>query len=151
MKKFSTILLLFLLFVGLVACQHTKFMDQNGNPVDLQHHSGKWLVINYWAPWCEPCKKELPEINHFYLTHQHQVLVYGVDYDHPTTQQLQALSKKLGLDYPLLVQDPAKLLNLGDVQGLPVTYVYNPEGKLVKTFVGPQKSSNLEAIINSGN
>ncbi|MCD6047971.1 MAG: thioredoxin [Gammaproteobacteria bacterium] len=151
MKKFSSILLLFLLSVVFTACQRTQYTDQNGNPVDLDHHPGKWLVINYWAPWCEPCKKELPEMNHFYLTHQNHVLVYGVDYDHPSVAQLQALGKKLGLDYPLLAKDPAKKLKIGDVQGLPVTYVYNPEGKLVKTLVGPQKSSNLEAIINSGN
>lgn len=147
MKKILSILLFFSLAV-LTGCKHGHYTDQYGKPVELKDHQGKWLIINYWAPWCEPCKKELPEMNHFYLTHQTTVLVYGVDYDHPTMEQLQAIGKRMGLDYPLLVEDPAQKLKLNDIQSLPVTFIFNPKGKLVRTLVGPQKSQDLEAIIN---
>lgn len=133
----------------LVACnQYVEVADQNGHMVDLKNHPGKWLILNYWAPWCEPCKHELPEINHFYLTHQSHVVLYGIDYDHPAVSQLQNLAKRMGIDYPLLAQDPAVKLHLPDIQGLPMTFIYDPQGKLVKTLTGPQTYQSLAALID---
>src|SRR3990167_10292984 len=149
MNRFLHIVIFFTLIVLLSACHgHRKTItDQNGQVVDVKHHAGKWLVINYWAPWCEPCKHELPEINQFYLTHRDTVDVYGVDYDYPSQGKLKALAQTMGLDYPQLVQDPAQKLHLTDIQGLPVTFIFDPNGKLVKTLVGPQKIADLEAVI----
>src|SRR3990167_1336636 len=120
------------------ACHQHEFTDQNGHRVNLTSHPGKWLIINYWAPWCEPCRQELPELNQFYLTHRHLVQVYGVDYDQPAAIQLIQLRKKMGIDFPLLSEDPAQALNLPDVQSLPLSFIYNPKGVLVKTLMGPQ-------------
>lgn len=150
MKKIFFIILLFIAAVGLYKYYHRPiFTNQNGQIVDLKNHPGQWMIINYWAPWCEPCKRELPEINHFYLTHRHHVVVYGVNYDHPPVTKLKAFAKKMGLDYPLLVQDPAKYLRLGNIRGLPTTFIFNPKGKWVKVLVGPQTRVSLEAAINS--
>ncbi len=133
---------------GLSACHRHQFTDQNAHLVDLKSHPNKWLIINYWAPWCEPCKRELPEINHFYLTHRNHLEVYGVDYDHPSAAVLKDLGQKMGLDYPLLTQDPARYLKLGEIRGLPTTFIFNPQGQLVKALVGPQTYETLEAAIN---
>lgn len=151
MKRMGRIVILFGMFMLLSACHShkTALTDQNGHVVDLKTHPQKWLVINYWAPWCEPCKHELPEINQFYLTHRDTVDVYGFDYDHPSRERLVELAKTMGLDYPLLAQDPSKQLHLGDIQGLPVTFIFNPQGTLVKTLVGPQTGADLSAVIQA--
>ena len=64
--------------------------------------------------------------------------------------KVKALAQTRGLVYPQLVQDPAQKLHLTDIQGLPVTFIFDPNGKLVKTLVGPQKIADLEAVIGMG-
>lgn len=137
---------LFFSAVLLSACAPAALHDEQGQSVDLTKHPGKWLVVNYWAPWCAACKQELPEINQFYLTHRDQVLVYGFNYDHPNRAILLQMRKQMGIDFPLLVEDPQNQLALPqNVQALPTTFIYNPAGQLVSVLRGPQTVKQLIA------
>lgn len=130
------------------ACSHGLLHDQDGHAIDLTTHPEKWLVVHYWAPWCSVCQKELPEINQFYLTHAHQVLVYGFDYDAPQAKELIAIRKEKGIDFPLLVEDPQSLLGIKEnIQALPITFIYNPNGELVHVLQGPQTVKQLNLMV----
>lgn len=143
--------LLFFAAVWLSACSHHSVHDQQGRLVDLKQHPGKWLIINYWAPWCSACKKELPEINQFYLTYRDRALVYGFDYDHLNRSTLSHLRKQMGIDFPLLSEDPQSVLSIKqDIQSLPITFVYNPKGQLVSVLQGPQTVQTLTLITQQG-
>jgi thiol-disulfide isomerase/thioredoxin len=138
----------------LTACQKqetTTLIDSNGQPVNLLQHPNRWLIINYWALWCAPCKKELGELNQFYTAHRDTVLMYGVEYDHPDLKHLQEITQRMGIDYPQLVTDPAKLLKLGDIAGLPTTFVFRPDGSFYKRLDGPQTVASLEAVLTAAN
>ena len=129
------------------ACSHALLQDQDGHTIDLTVHPEKWLVVHYWAPWCGVCRKELPEINQFYLTHAHRVLVYGFDYDAPEPQQLAEIRKQKGIDFPLLVEDPQPSLGIKEkIQALPITFIYNPQGELVHVLQGPQTANQLSSM-----
>jgi thiol-disulfide isomerase/thioredoxin len=123
-------------------------IDSHGQPVNLLMHPNRWLIINYWATWCHPCQKEIAELDLFYSTHRQKVMLYGVEYDHLTKEQLQKLSKRMSIDYPMLLEDPATLLKLPPVTTLPITYVFSPDGKLHKTLQGPQTQETLKQAID---
>ena len=121
--------------------------DAAGQVVNLKKHPNQWLMINYWAPWCGSCRQEIPELNKFYATHQKQVLLYGVDYDLPSSDALPALAKKMHIHYPLLADDPRDVLAITDTPALPITFVYDPSGNLHTTLYGPQTQHSLTKAI----
>lgn len=146
MKKYVIIILL--LFLS--ACgQQPTFKDENGNIIDFSQLRGNWVFINYWASWCEPCYTEIPEINAFYNTHKNDhVVVLGVNYDRPdSNDHLLQIIQKMGIEFPTLKSDPTQALKIGDIPGLPATFVFDPKGKLVARLFGEQTQKSLEEII----
>lgn len=121
--------------------------DSNGQPVNLKVHPNRWLFINYWASWCAHCRTEIGEFNSFYRSTRQQALVYGVNYDHLALNELRLESKRLGIDYPVLVKDPSEILAIDTVTSLPVTFVYDPSGKLRHVLQGPQTVASLNAAM----
>lgn len=142
-------LLTIALIIFITACDQkpktVQGLDAAG--IDFKNYQGKWLVINYWADWCSHCIKELPEINKFYLAHQADVKVFGVNYDHLSPEKLQRVVKKLNIKFPMLTVDPAAQLGLGNVDIIPAIFIINPQGKLAKTLLGEQTQKTLEAAV----
>ena len=140
-----------IIFATLVHAQ-VVLQELNGNKIPFSSLKGKWVFINYWASWCEPCLAEIEEFNRFYAKNKHQnVALFAVNYDMVSASEQKHLAKRYNIQYPILKQDPGKMLNLGQIRGVPATFVFNPQGKLVKTLYGEQSMSNLCAINSSLN
>ena len=126
---------------------HTPTLETiDGKKIKFTSLKGKWVYINYWASWCTPCLHEIPEINHFYRKYKHQnIAVFGVNYDGVAVSEQRPLIQQYQLDYPSLGIDPADALKLGDIKGVPVTFIFNPEGKLFDIKYGEQTIKSLSA------
>jgi thiol-disulfide isomerase/thioredoxin len=110
--------------------------------VTLENSSGTWRVINYWAQWCKPCIKEIPELNE--LAHKHpEITVLGVNYDGATGEQLAQQVAELGITFTNLATDPAAELGMERPRVLPTTVILTPTGELSTTLVGPQTLASL--------
>lgn len=124
--------------------------DTHGQSTSLSLLKGKWLLINYWAGWCKTCIAEIPEFNKFYQRHKSDpIALFAVNYDVLPLFEQNNLINKLGITYPNLSHDPAKELSLGDILGVPVTFIFNPKGKLVKTLYGGQTARSLDKAIRN--
>lgn len=128
---------------------HTKTLQSiDGQEIALASLKGKWVYINYWASWCTPCLHEIPEINQFYQQYKDKnIAVFGVNYDGIDANEQRHLIQKYQLNYPSLSTDPAALLQLGDIKGIPVTFVIGPNGKLFDTQYGEQTIKSLSAYL----
>lgn len=102
---------------------------------------GRWQLVNYWAVWCKPCIREIPELNQL-AREQPALLVSGVNFDQPPLQELKAQRDKLGIEFPLLLSDPTAL-GLSRPQALPTTYLIAPDGRVVATLAGEQSRESL--------
>jgi thiol-disulfide isomerase/thioredoxin len=137
--------------LGLVACNKApvvvgQVQDIAGQTLDFADLRGKWVIVNYWASWCAPCAKEIPELNAFYKDHgKKDAVILGVNYDGLPSNKLQDLVIKMGIAYPVLASDPKAMLGIGQVPGLPASYLISPEGKVVKTLFGEQTQASLAA------
>jgi thiol-disulfide isomerase/thioredoxin len=135
-----------LLMVLLSGCAEDFGTDQYGQKVPAAHVEGQWLVINYWAEWCPPCRKEIPQLNLF--TEQvagQDVRVFGVNYDGLQGEELQAAIKAFDIRFTVLTQDPAKRLKLPRSEGLPVTFIVDPKGNMREQMLGEQTAAGLAA------
>ena len=105
---------------------------------------GQWVVINYWAKWCKPCIKEIPELNELDQRYA-QVTVLGVNYDGATGEELDSQVEQLGIEFAILPEDPAGTLGVDRPVVLPTTLILAPSGELSQTLIGPQTLASLAA------
>ena len=130
-----------LLLLTLAACQPSA---PQSNADLLRDLRGQWVVINYWAEWCKPCIKEIPELNALDSDYD-AITVLGVNYDGATGEDLQTQLETLQVGFRTLAEDPAALLGLNRPTVLPTTLIINPEGELLDTLIGPQTLESLLA------
>ncbi|CAM3053232.1 thiol-disulfide oxidoreductase [Legionella steigerwaltii] len=122
--------------------------DTLGNTIPFSSLKGKWVLINYWAGWCKTCIDEIPELNRFYRKHENDpVVLFAVNYDGLPIHKQKKLIQKFNILYPSLASDPALALGLGDIIGVPVTFIINPQGELVDTLYGGQDIKTLDTAI----
>ena len=119
----------------------------DGKAYDLAAQRGNWVVVNFWATWCGPCLKEMPELSALDAMREH-VEVIGLAYEDIQPAEMQAFLKTHPVVYPVAivdVYDPPK--DFASPRGLPTTYLISPEGKVAKHFLGPITASEIEAAI----
>ena len=120
-----------------------------GGEVSLADYRGKWVVVNYWATWCAPCRKEIPELSELHEARA-DVVVLGLAFEDTDDEAFEAFLADLHATYPVLrvdVYEPPE--PFGAPKVLPTTIVIDQEGKSVKAFLGPVTRASLEDFINS--
>jgi thiol-disulfide isomerase/thioredoxin len=109
---------------------------------------GRWIVVNYWATWCHPCRTEIPEINQFAANNASSVSVYAVNFDNVRGEELQRQAADMGITFTLLEEDPANTLGYARPTVLPTTVVIDPTGQLVARLLGTQTEASLQQALN---
>ena len=143
-KSFFLINLIFILS----SCSEPDYRLFDGDSGNLDDFLGKWLVVNYWADWCPPCIKEMPELTNFYNENKDSVLVLAYNFDRLEGQELSDQIQRFGVDIPSITNDPGLLFGWDSPPSLPATYIINPEGDLLHTLIGPQTQEGLENYIS---
>jgi len=137
---------LILLVPALVACGKAP---QSGE-TSLETHRGQWVLVNYWAKWCKPCIKEIPELNTLDQSRA-DVTVLGVNYDGLVGEELLQQLEELKVAFANLPNDPSAQLGVPRPVVLPTTFILDPQGTIVSTLVGPQTLETLEqALVDAG-
>jgi thiol-disulfide isomerase/thioredoxin len=137
------------LAVGWAQADGFKVVDTDGKTHTLAGYKGKWVLVNYWATWCPPCLEEIPDLIALHENKQNNLVVIGVALDFRSAKQVTEFADGLMVNYPIVLGNPQIVNQIGPVQGLPTTYLYNPEGKLVAQQVGPITRAAVESYIVS--
>ena len=118
--------------------------DQQGKTHRLDDYKGRWVVVNFWATWCVPCLAEIPEIAAFAKSRP-DVVVLGVAMDAEDVEKVRRFATKTGHAYPLVLASEKVEKQLGEPRALPVTRIYDPDGKVVYDRVGKVDRKMLES------
>ncbi|MBA3458630.1 MAG: TlpA family protein disulfide reductase [Deltaproteobacteria bacterium] len=125
-----------------------NYTDTQGKaytPADL---AGKVVVVNFWATWCKPCQKEIPDFSKVYEKLKAKGLVMlGVMTDSPDNDQLLNFQSDYDMLYPVVRANSDILVSYSYPDALPTTYVFDRGGKQVFSHVGPLHAEKLEMIL----
>lgn len=116
---------------------------------DLASHRGQWVVVNFWATWCAPCLKEIPDLNALDAKRE-DLVVIGLAYEEITPEAMRAFYvEKVKPEYPVAIVDvynpPA---DFDTPRGLPFTVLVAPDGTVGHKFLGPVTGAEIEAKIS---
>lgn len=124
-----------------------KVATTDGATFDLAEQRGKWVVVNFWATWCAPCLKEMPDFDAFDAKRD-DVVVIGLAFEEIDPAELKAFVAKRKVSYPIALVDVyAPPADFDVPRGLPTTYLIDPQGKLAEKFLGPITSADLARAI----
>lgn len=139
-------LLCMMLLPSHAAPEAWQLKDMAGKTHRAAQYHGKWLLVNYWAPWCPPCLEEMPELVAFYDAHPKQVMVLGVAVRYESVQSVRDFAEDMLISYPVILGDSQKD-QLQSAEVLPTTYIYKPDGSLLQIKRGAVSKQSLEKLL----
>lgn len=125
-----------------------SLVDTVGTAYTPQSLVGKVVIVNFWATWCKPCLKEIPDLSRVYEQYKDRGLVIlGVLRDDPDNQQLLNFQSDNMMSYPVVRYNSDILFSYGDPPVLPMTFIYDRRGKLVHRPRGTLHADQLVKLV----
>lgn len=148
MKKFILLTILLLSNPAFSASVDMDLKGLDGKSAKLSDYLGKWVVVNYWATWCPPCREEMPELQAFHDEHaEKDGVVLGINAEMKDAEELLTFLDDYFVTYPNFANGPVKNTSLGAVPGLPTTFLVSPAGTVEARQVGGVTREMIEKFI----
>ena len=124
--------------------------DLHGNPWHLQDLRGKVVLVNFWATWCPPCRKEMPDLDALYNKYKDQGFVVLAISDEEAAKVSPFISEHR-ISYPVLLDPGRKVNDAFIVEGIPKSFVYDRSGKMVAQSIDMRtRNQFLEMLSQAG-
>ncbi len=121
--------------------------DLNGKTWTLKDLKGRVVMVNFWATWCPPCQKEMPDLEALYNQYKDQGFVILALSEDDETQKVAPFIAERKITYPILLDPGSKVNNLFQVRGIPKTFVYDRDGKLVAQSIDMRTRHQFEEML----
>jgi thiol-disulfide isomerase/thioredoxin len=150
-----TALLLFIL-LALVSCGKANrtvsvsqfdftLLDLQGKRISYSDFQGQVLMVNFWAPWCGPCRRETPDLIELYDGYKSQGLqILGVAVAFRGEQSVRDFAAQFGVTYPILFGNENLVKAYGGFRGIPTTFLFSRDGELYRKYEGMRSRSVFE-------
>jgi thiol-disulfide isomerase/thioredoxin len=126
-----------------------NYVDTNGAAYTTASLQGKVVIVNFWATWCKPCEREIPDLSKVYEKYKGKGLVMlGVMTDDPDANALLNFQSDHEMTYPIVRANSDILVSYSYPGALPTTFVYDRGGKQVYSHVGPLHVDQLERMLD---
>lgn len=151
MIRSASIILLVLLFTqpitageGLVRLPWVEapdfsLQDMEGNTHNLARYKGKPVIVNFWASWCPSCRKEMPSMNRAWNKIKDEGIAMIAVNVAEDRESVESFLQAVPVDFPVLLDTDSQTAESWPVRGLPMTFVLDPQGKLVFRAIGSRE------------
>ncbi|HVG26764.1 MAG TPA: TlpA disulfide reductase family protein [Acidobacteriaceae bacterium] len=121
----------------------------DGRPWRLDDHRGQVVLLNFWATWCPPCRRELPGLAALHRSHSAATLaILGISLDHTGPQAVRDFATEFGLPFPIALADSGWQLDQIPT-GIPSSILLDRQGRVAKTYPGPASEAEFQADIDA--
>jgi thiol-disulfide isomerase/thioredoxin len=118
-----------------------------GKTIKLSDYRGKVVIVDFWATWCPPCRKGIPDLIELQKEFKNDLVVIGVSLDQDTKSDVVPFIKKYGINYPIVYGTNQVIMDYGSINAIPTSFVINKEGKIVDKHIGLVPKSEYEKKI----
>jgi cytochrome c biogenesis protein CcmG/thiol:disulfide interchange protein DsbE len=133
---------------GDIAPQAPEFRLQsiNGRAISLTDFRGKVVILDFWATWCPPCRREIPDFIALQSQYEARGLqIVGIALDEP--DKVKGFAQSAGMNYPVLLGDDDIAKLYGGISGIPTTFLIDRSGKVAGRYEGFTSKEEFEAAI----
>jgi thiol-disulfide isomerase/thioredoxin len=121
--------------------------DVNGKAVSLAQFKGKVVIIDFWATWCPPCRRGIPDLISIQKEFKNKVAIIGISLDTDTKAQVVPFMKSMGINYHVVYGTNDVVSAYGNIEAIPTSFVIDQNGKIVAQHVGlTPKETYIEEI-----
>ena len=129
-----------------VAVPEAVLLDAEDGTHSLADYKGKWVVLNFWATWCAPCRREMPSLERLQAA-MPDLAVVPVATGRNAVEGIKRFFEEAGVTALPILRDPKSTLSRAmGVMGLPVTVILNPEGQEVARLIGDAEWDSAQAL-----
>lgn len=120
-----------------------------GKSIKLSDYKDKIVLIDFWATWCAPCRKGIPDLVELQKEYKDKLVVIGISLDQQNTiKQLKPFIKDYGINYPVVLGTEKVVIDYGNIQSIPTSFIIDQKGNIVNKHVGLVPKSEYVKEIN---
>ncbi len=122
--------------------------DQYGVIQSLENYKGKVIFLNFWATWCPPCKKEMPDIENIYKEYgenKKDVIILGVNSE--KENEVKKFLKDKGYTFPTVIDENSEVMRKYFIQAFPTSFVIDKEGNIYGYVMGGLTKEQIKQVI----
>ncbi len=131
-----------------------ELQDVAGNIVNIDNYRGRWIILNFWATWCPPCRAEIPGLIKFYnSSDKEKIVLLGINAsrtekpDGNLNSYIEDFMQKNGMTFPVLLDIRGSVSSAYGATSIPTTVVISPRGIVTKIKTGVVDSSWLKSAV----
>ncbi|QOJ24175.1 MAG: TlpA family protein disulfide reductase [Gammaproteobacteria bacterium] len=148
MKRNVTILCCLIVLLLSFQAHAFQFQDVTGKIHKLADYKGRWVLVNFWATWCPPCLKEIPDLIALHEQRQ-DLIVIGIAMDVDDPKVVMDFVQSMSIPYPIVLGNRKIASQLDEVSLLPSTYFFDPQGNPAARQQGIISRESIEQFIES--
>jgi thiol-disulfide isomerase/thioredoxin len=123
--------------------------DTQGNQVKLSDYRGKVVILDFWATWCPPCRKGIPDLIDLKKTYKDRLAIIGISLDTDSKNDVVPFMKEYGINYKVVYGDNDVVQKYGNIQAIPTSFIIDQKGNIVTSFVGLQRIETYKSYLNN--
>ncbi len=124
-------------------------VNTEGKNVSLSDYKGKIVIVDFWATWCPPCRRGIPDLVELQKQYKDKIAVIGISMDMENTKAgVPDFIDKMGINYPVVYFNNKVIDDYGGISAIPTTFIIDKNGNIVKKMVGLYPKSEIEKQLN---